>query len=166
MQYATASDIFDEMAALTPSYRGISYARLERGGIQWPCPHSGHPGTAYLHKDNFSHGPGKFNPVVYVPPAELPDAGYPLLLSTGRRYFHYHTGTMTWRTGALEVHYGNEYLEINQVDAAALGITDGDIAQVSSRCGLVKVETRISKVVPQGLVFTSFLFPEVATSTN
>ncbi len=162
MQYATASDIFDEMAALTPSYGGISYARLEQGGIQWPCPHTGHPGTAYLHKDNFSRGPGKFNPVVYVPPAELPDAGYPLLLSTGRRYFHYHTGTMTRRTGALEVHYGTEYLEINQADAAALGITDGDIAQVSSRRGLVKVEARISKVVPQGLVFTSFHFPEVA----
>jgi predicted molibdopterin-dependent oxidoreductase YjgC len=137
LQYATASDIFDEMAALTPTYAGISYARLEQGSIQWPCPEAGHPGTAYLHKDQFSRGLGKFNPVEYLPPAELPDAGYPLVLSTGRRYFHYHTGTMTQRTGALEVHYGTEYLEINQADAAALGIADGDIAQVSSRRGQI-----------------------------
>ncbi len=162
MQYATASDIFDEMALLTPTYAGISYARLEQGDIQWPCPNANHPGTTYLHKDKFLRGLGKFNPVEYIPPAEMPDAGYPLLLSTGRRYFHYHTGTMTQRTGALEVHYGTEYLEINQADAASLGIADGDMAQVSSRRGQVKIAARISKVVPQGLVFTSFHFPEVA----
>lgn len=162
MQYPTTSDIFDEIASLTPSYAGISYARLEQGGIQWPCPNAEHPGTKYLHKDKFSRGLGKFNPVEYIPPAEMPDTDYPLVLSTGRRHFHYHTGTMTQRTGALEVHYGTEYLEINQADAAALGIVDGDKVRVTSRRGQVEVAVRVTDVVPQGLVFTSFHFPAVA----
>ncbi|SFR13008.1 formate dehydrogenase major subunit [Desulfoscipio geothermicus DSM 3669] len=162
MQYASASNIFDEIASLTPSYAGISYARLELGGIQWPCPDADHPGTPYLHKDKFVRGLGKFNPVEYIPPAELPDQDYPLVLSTGRRHFHYHTGTMTQRTGALEVHYGAEHLEINPADAAALNVAEGDTVLMKSRRGQVEVTARITDVVPRGMVFTSFHFPEVA----
>lgn len=162
MQYASASDIFDEIASLTPSYAGISYARLEQGGIQWPCPSADHPGTPYLHKDKFVRGLGKFNPVEYIPPAEQPDQEYPFVLSTGRRHFHYHTGTMTQRTGALEVYYGDEYLEINPLDATNLGLIDGDKVIVKSRRGQVEVKARVTNMVPQGLVFTSFHFPEVA----
>lgn len=162
MHYASTADIFDEIASLTPSYAGISYSRLEQGGIQWPCPNAEHPGTTYLHKDTFSRGLGKFNPVEYIPPAEMPDTEYPLVLSTGRRHFHYHTGTMTQRTGALELYYDTEYLEISQADAAALGVADGDNVRVLSRRGQVEVMARVTDVVPQGLVFTSFHFPAVA----
>lgn len=162
MRYSSAAEIFDEIAALTPSYAGISYARLEEGGLQWPCPTPDHPGTAYLHKDKFVRGLGKFSPVEYIPPAEQPDQDYPLVLSTGRRHFHYHTGTMTQRTGALEEFYGEEYLEVNQNDAAKLDICDGDKVKVTSRRGSVKVQARVGDVVPEGMVFTSFHFPAVA----
>lgn len=162
MTYASLAEICDEIASLTPSYAGISYSRLEEGGIQWPCPTPDHPGTAYLHKDKFVRGKGKFNPVEYIPPAEQPDNDYPFVLSTGRRYFHYHTGTMTMRTGTLEVHYGTEYLEINPDDACKLGVAEGDTVRVESRRGRVEVKAHITDMVPRGLVFTSFHFPEVA----
>jgi len=82
--YASASEILDEIASLVPSYAGISYERLERGGLQWPCPSKYHPGTPYLHKGRFARGLGKFHVVGYLPPAELPDDEYPFYLSTGR----------------------------------------------------------------------------------
>jgi len=163
MQYCSAGEIFDEIASVTPSYAGISYARLEEeGGLQWPCPAPDHPGTPYLHKDKFVRGLGKFSPVEYIPPAEEPDSQYPMVLSTGRRYFHYHTGTMTQRTGALEEYYGEEFLEVNEKDAARLGISDGDKVKVTSRRGSVEVAARIGDVVPEGMVFTSFHLPAVA----
>ncbi len=162
MSYNSAAEVMQEIASLTPSYAGISYERLEQGGIQWPCPNPEHPGTPVLHVGKFSRGMGKFSPVEYVAPAEMPDEQYPLVLSTGRRRVHYHTGTMTMRTGALEVHYGTEYLEINSADAVKLGIADGDKVRVTSRRGSVELGASITDVVPEGLVFTSFHFPEVA----
>ncbi len=162
MHYASAEEIFNEIVSLTPSYAGISYARLEEGGIQWPCPAPDHPGTPYLHKDKFVRGLGKFSPVEYIPPAEQPDKEYPLVFSTGRRHFHYHTGTMTQRTGTLEEYYGEEFLEVNERDAAKLGIAGGDMVRVTSRRGSVEVKARVGDIVPEGMVFTSFHFPAVA----
>jgi predicted molibdopterin-dependent oxidoreductase YjgC len=162
MKYDSPADIMKEIASLTPSYGGISYERLEKGGLQWPCPTAGHPGTPVLHVGKFSRGLGKFHPVEYVPPAEMPDESYPLILSTGRRHFHYHTGTMTRRTGALEVYCSREHLEINPADAAGLGIMDGSRVRVVSRRGSVELAARVTEIVPVGLVFTSFHFPEVA----
>ncbi|BAF60826.1 hypothetical formate dehydrogenase [Pelotomaculum thermopropionicum SI] len=161
MKYNSAEEIFDEMRKVTPSYAGISYARLEQGSLQWPCPAPDHPGTRFLHAGKFVRGLGKFHPVEHVPPDELPDAEYPFVLSTGRRRYHYHTGTMTHRTGALEVFYPSEYLEINCADAEKLGICDGDRVRVSSRRGFVEVAARITAMVPPGLVFTSFQYPDV-----
>ncbi|MCL6612455.1 MAG: molybdopterin-dependent oxidoreductase, partial [Peptococcaceae bacterium] len=161
MNYESPAEVMKEIAQLTPSYGGISYQRLEKGGLQWPCPAPDHPGTPVLHVGKFSRGLGKFHPVEYVPPAETPDGQYPLVLSTGRRYYHYHTGTMTQRTGALEVYYGQEHLEINPADAAGLGIRDGDRVRVTSRRGSVELKARITDVVPPGMVFTSFHFPGV-----
>ena len=77
MNYEGPEDIMAEIAALTPSYAGITYPRLEKGGLQWPCPDKEHPGTKYLHKGKFARGLGLFNPVVYKPSAELPDEEYP-----------------------------------------------------------------------------------------
>jgi len=159
MSYASAADIFNEMRALTPSYAGIGYERLERGGLQWPCPNEEHPGTPYLHVGKFSRGLGRFHVVEQVPPAELPDDDYPLVLSTGRRLAQYHTGTMT-RRSLLEEHYGREHLEISCEDAQALDIADGDMVRVSSRRGAIEIQARVSDVVTPGLVFTTFHFRE------
>lgn len=161
MQYGSPSEIMAEIAGLTPSYGGISYERLEQQSLQWPCPSPEHPGTPILHQQSFPRGRGKFHPVVYVPAAEIPDVEYPLVLSTGRRLYHYHTGTMTLRTGTLEKHYPSEYLEINPQDAAPLGLVDGEQVKVISRRGKVELAVRITEVTPPGLVFTSFHYPQV-----
>ena len=161
MSYDAASEVFDEIAAVTPSYGGLSHARLDKGGIQWPCPTPDHPGTPILHKDKFVRGLGKFTPVAFVPPAEVPDQEYPFVLNTGRRYYHYHTGTMTLRTDALEVHYSEDHLEINPVDAEKLGVCDGDRVKVTSRRGFIELAARVTDVVTPGQVFTSFHFPDI-----
>jgi formate dehydrogenase alpha subunit len=161
MCYNSASEIFAEMAKVTPAYAGISYGRLEQGGLQWPCPTSEHPGTKFLHAGKFSRGLGKFNPVEHIPPDEMPDEDYPFILSTGRRRYHYHTGTMTQRTEALEVFYPTEFLEINCADAAKLGVCDGDMLKVTSRRGTAEVVAKITDRVVPGMVFTSFQYPDV-----
>jgi predicted molibdopterin-dependent oxidoreductase YjgC len=163
MHYNSAEEIMAEISKVTPAYGGISYARLEQEkSLQWPCPTAEHQGTPFLHIGKFSRGLGKFHAVEHIPQAEIPDAEYPLILNTGRRLYHYHTGTMTQRTGALEVAYGEEYLEINAVDAEALCICDGDMVKVTSRRGQVEVAARITSKVTPGMVFTSFHYPEVA----
>ncbi len=162
LKYKSVSEIMDEIASVTPSYAGISYSRLEQGSLQWPCPTPDHPGTRYLHSGKFTRGLGKFHPVEYVTPDEMPDTEYPLVLSTGRRLYHYHTGTMTQRTSALEVAYPDEYLEINSFDAEKLGVCDGDKVKVTSHRGNVEVAARITDKVTPGMVFTSFHYPEVA----
>lgn len=162
MDYESPAQIMEEIARLTPSYGGISYQRLESRSLVWPCPAPDHPGTPILHVGKFARGLGKFHPVDYIPPDEEPDEEYPLILNTGRRHFHYHTGTMTLRTGALEEYYGQEYLEVNPADAKALGIADGERVRVVSRRGRVEVTARVVDTVPPGVVFTSFHFPEVA----
>jgi formate dehydrogenase major subunit/formate dehydrogenase alpha subunit len=162
MDYASPAEIMEEIRRLTSSYAGITYERLDKGGLHWPCPAEDHPGTPILHVGKFARGLGKFHPVEHIPPDEMPDEEYPLVLSTGRRLLHYHTGTMTLRTGTLEVHYPEEYLEVNPEDAARLGIESGDLVRVTSRRGLVEVRARVTEVVPPGLVFTSFHFPAVA----
>jgi formate dehydrogenase alpha subunit len=158
MKYSSPAAIMAEAAILTPSYGGIEHHRLENGGLQWPCPDPTHPGTAILHQGTFSRGLGKFNTVEYLPAAETPDSEYPLLLSTGRRLYHYHTGTMTLRT-ALQEHFAADYLEINPLDANKLGIKCGDWVKVSSRRGKIQLSVKITEIVPPGTVFTSFHFP-------
>ena len=97
--FETSSEIMDEIASVTPQYGGISHERLEGGGLQWPCPTPEHPGTVYLHGEKFGtpSGKGKFAALEYRPPAEMPDEEYPLVLTTGRSLYQYHTGSMTRR---------------------------------------------------------------------
>lgn len=162
--YSSASEIFDEIASVTPQYAGISYERLERGSLQWPCPTKEHPGTRYLHEGKFSRGLGKFTGVDFKPPAELPDAEYPFVLNTGRRLYHYHTGTMTRRAKGLNTIYSEEFLEINPADARKLGIQEGDMVKVSSRRGEILLKADVTDRVPPGMVFTSFHFSEAAVN--
>ncbi len=159
--YQSPAEIFDELAGLTPSYAGINYQRLERGGLQWPCPSKYHPGTPYLHKDRFVRGLGRFHPVEYRPPAEVPDGEYPFYLSTGRIRFHYHTGTMTRRSRGLDCIAPEGFIEMNLLDAESLGITDGDWVRVISRRGAIKARVKLTERCSAGMIFSTFHFKEV-----
>ncbi|MDN5332224.1 MAG: formate dehydrogenase alpha subunit [Tepidanaerobacteraceae bacterium] len=164
MTYADPSEIMDEIASFTPSYGGISYDRLEGPGIQVPCPHKDHPGTPYLHKGSFARGKGKFIPVDYTPPAERTDEKYPLVLTTGRVLFHYHTGTMTRKIDFLNKKCPGPFVEINPADAQKLGISDGDEVYVKSRRGKIKLPARVTGKIKQGVVFVPFHFAEAAAN--
>ncbi len=156
--------IMDEIANLTPSYGGISYERLEGGGLQWPCPNKEHLGTAILHTEQFTRGKGHFIPLEYKPPMELPDDEYPLVLTTGRNLYHFHTGTLTRKVKGLNILRSEELVEINPSDASALGITDGEMVKVISRRGEVTAKARVTEVSPAGVVFMTFHFAESPTN--
>lgn len=161
MPYRDASEIMDEIAALTPSLSGISYDRLEGNGLQWPVPEAGHPGTSILHTTRFPRNGGlaRFAPVEYLPPGEEPDAEYPLVLVTGRVLQHYNAGTMTRRTRLAQV-VDRDYLEIHPVDALRYGIAEGDEVSVASRRDSVRLTAKVGDRVAPGTVFTTFHFPE------
>jgi formate dehydrogenase alpha subunit len=158
------SQIMDEMATLTPSYGGISYERLEDGGIQWPCPDSKHPGTPILHAEKFTRGKGKFIPLEYRPPAELPDDDYPLLLTTERSRYHFHTGTMTRKVSGLDALVSEGMVEINPKDASALGIGDGEMVKVISRRGDITAKAKVTEVSPVKVITMNFHFAESPTN--
>jgi len=158
--FKNASRIMDEIASLTPSYGGIGYKRLEKDGLQWPCPTQEHPGTPILHTQQFTRGKGQFIPLDYKPPMELPDKQYPLVLTTGRSLYHFHTGTMTRRVEGLNVLMKEGEVEINPADAAKLGIADGDKVKVASRRGEVVAKANVTEASPAGVVFMTFHFAE------
>ncbi len=158
--YADPAAIMQEIAAVTPSYGGISYDRLEGEGLQWPCPTPDHPGTPILHTARFSRGAGKFHPVEHKAAAEIPDAEYPLTLTTGRILQHYHTGSMTRRVAGLDFLAPHERVEVNPTDAAEMGIADGDWIRVTSRRGEVTARAHLSPRPRRGLVFMTFHYAE------
>lgn len=163
--YGGPEDILREAAALTPIYGGITPERLAaQGFLQWPCPTAEHAGTPYLHKGRFSRGLGAFTPVEYLPAAELTDEDYPLILSTGRSLFHYHTGTMTRRTPKLAQEVPENYVEINPADAERLGVGKSGWVRVSSRRGSLEAKAWITRRVPMGMVFVPFHFAESAAN--
>jgi formate dehydrogenase alpha subunit len=158
--FSSTAEIMQEMASLTPSYGGISHERLDRGSLQWPCPNAEHPGTPILHVGKFTRGLGKFTPVSFIQPAELPDAEYPLLLTTGRLLYHFHTGTVTRRVAGLQAMAPEEFAEVNPLDAGRLGLADGDHAVLTSRRGRVESRVRVTDKVPEGVVSMTFHFAE------
>ena len=158
------SQIMDEITSLTPSYGGISYNRLEEGGLQWPCPTQDHPGTPILHTKQFTRGKGRFIPLEYKPAMELPDDDYPLILTTERSLYHFHTGTLTRRVKGLNILRDEELVEINPRDASALGIADGEMVKVVSRRGEVTAKARVTEVSPVGVISMSFHFAESPTN--
>ena len=163
MNYACPSEIMHEINMLTPSYGGITYARLEDSwGIQWPCPDKAHPGTGYLHKDKFAKGLGTFMPCEFKPLAEVPDDEYDFLLTTGRIYYHYHTGTMTRRISTLEREAPWSFIEINPADANRIGIRQNDLVEVTSRRGSIKARAEVTPRVPPRVVFSTFHFHEAS----
>ena len=163
-EFSQPSEIMEEITSLTPSYGGISYKRLEGGGLQWPCPTKDHPGTPILHTQQFTRGKGRFIPVEYKPPMELPDKKYPLVLTTGRSLYQYHTGTMTRKVEGLNVLKGEGEVELNPADASKLRIKDGEKVKVSSRRGEVLAKARVTETSPVGVVFMTFHFAESPTN--
>jgi predicted molibdopterin-dependent oxidoreductase YjgC len=158
--FPSASAIFDEMTLVTPIYRGMSFQRLAGEGLQWPCPDASHPGTPILHTQGFPRGRGKFNPVLAQDPAEMPDDEYPLILTTGRVLYHYHSGTMTRRSEPLDWREPGGSVEIHPDDAAAIDLADGAPVVVASRRGRVEARAQLSERVPPGTVFLAFHWRE------
>jgi formate dehydrogenase alpha subunit len=164
MRYDNPAAIMAEIAALTPSYGGIDYDRIDQLGLCWPCPDKTHPGTPILHRERFSRGLGRFSPTGYLAPAELPDAEFPLLLTTGRTYFHWHTGTMTRRSHLLDREERTAFVEISPEDARQLSVGQGEEVQVASRRGQITARARITEMVPTGTIFLPFHFAEGAAN--
>ncbi len=165
--FSRPEEVFEEIRKVTPSYAGISYRRLGTQGLQWPVPDEEHPGTPILHAEKFPTGKvgkGRFTPCEYREPAETPDAEYPLVLTTGRLLFHYHTGTMTRRSPSLVREIDRAFVEVNPEDAGKLGIGDGERVKVSSRRGSVEVEARVTDKVDKGVIFIPFHFAEAAAN--
>jgi formate dehydrogenase alpha subunit len=162
--FESPSQIMEEIGNVTPSYGGISYRRLETESLQWPCPTDEHPGTAILHTAQFSRGKGHFVPLEYKPSAELPDDEYPLMLTTDRLLFHFHTGTMTRKVKGLNTFRGEELMAINPEDAKKLVIADGEKVKVISRRGEVTAKVRITDEAPAGTIAMTFHFAETPTN--
>lgn len=163
--FASPGEIMAEIARVTPSYGGVSFERLERDRwLQWPVPNPEHPGTAFLHKDRFSRGLGKFHAVPFKPPAEVPDADYPLILTTGRYASQYHTGSMTRRSEKLEQEHPEAWCEMHPEDARRAGLEDRGSVRVSSRRGAIELGLRVTPSAQKGVVFVPFHYAEAAAN--
>jgi formate dehydrogenase major subunit len=145
----------------------MDYTRLEKPeALHWPCPTKEHPGTPILHKEKFSHpdGLGIFTPIEWKPPAEVPDKEYPLILTTGRCIWHWHTGSMTRRSVDLEREEPTGWVEINPEDAKEMGIKDKEMVKAISRRGEITIGARVTKTIKKGVVFIPFHFVECAAN--
>lgn len=158
--YESAKEIMKEISAVKPSFGGINYERLEKESLQWPCRSLTDPGTPIMHVGSFARGKGLFKAIPYKQAQELPDEEYPYLMSTGRMLYHYNTRAMTGRTEGINQIANHSYIEINAVDAQALGIQEGDKVEVHSRRGKIETYAAVgNRVFPQE-VFMTFHFPD------
>ena len=159
-KHQTPSDVMDEIARVAPKlFGGVSYARLQPDGLQWPCPSPDHPGTGTVHSEGFLRGKGRLVTLDFVPSPEHDQDGYPFLLITGRALEHYNVGTMTRRTPNRDL-LPADFLEIHSTDAARHHIKDGQTVQVQSRWGSTRAPARITGRVSPGTLFLTFHFPE------
>lgn len=159
-----ASEVFDEMTKCWVAMAGMSYERIEDEGLVWPCPDKDHPGTPVLHIGTFPRGKGYLSAITWSGPEELPDAEYPLVLTTGRVLYQYHTGTMTRRSEVLEGSAPSAYVEMHPDDATELKVADEEIVRASSRRGQIKLAVRITDRVTKGLVFIPFHYKEASVN--
>ena len=163
--HLTAAQIMDEIATVTPSFGGISHARLDSEavagkGLQWPCPSPFHPGTPIMHVGKFARGLGYFRPAQYTPSMELPDEEYPLTMMTGRILYHYNACAMTDKTDGINKIAGESFIELNTEDAEALGIADREMVKVSSRRGTIKTRAIVSDKTRPGECWMPFHYIE------
>lgn len=161
MNYDSPIDILDEINRVTPSYRGITFDRLNNSwGLQWPCPDEKHDGTPFLHKDKFARGLGFFDPREYAPPPEVPDEEFPFQLITGRVGFQFHTGTMTRKVSILEREEPKAFLEMNPKDARRLKLINGSKVAIESRRGELYLPVKITNDIPEKVVFSTFHYSD------
>lgn len=163
-EYSSPEEIMEEIRSLVPSYGGITFKRLDKGSLQWPCTDINHPGTKFLHKEKFVRGLGKFTVNEYEESSQKSTEAYPYILTTGRLQHHYHTGTMTRRAWALDREYPHGFMEINPIDAKNLGLRERGKVKVTSSIGHVITEVHITDKIVQGVVFIPFHFWEVAVN--
>jgi formate dehydrogenase major subunit len=161
MAYSHPEQIMQEVAALTPTFHGVSYARIERlGSVQWPCnEHTPEAGTAIMHEGGFMRGKGRFIITQYVASQEKVTRKYPLLLTTGRILSQYNVGAQTRRTPNNQWH-DEDRLEIHPHDAEERGIRDGAWVGIESRAGQTVLRAVVSERMQPGVVYTTFHFPE------
>ncbi len=164
--YNSTEEIMTEISLLTPIYGGITGEKIENQGIQWPCPDTDHPGTPFLHGEKFQtpSGRGKFMPLRYIPSSEPPSKEFPLILTTDRSLFHFHTSTMTGRITGLNLLDSEEFILINPADADILGIGDRELVRISTRRGSLEVRIKITDVCPPGIVSMTFHFENTHTN--
>ncbi len=163
--YQHPSEIYAELASLSPKFAGISHERIEEeGGLQWPVTTPDAPSTEYLHKGGVLRGKGLFQAVEFRPPFEQADPEYPLVLSTGRTLYHYNAATQTRRSTGLSEKQPEGFVEIHKRDARRLGVEDGQMVDVVSRRGRVRCRAMISKQVRRGAIWMPFHFPEARTN--
>ncbi|WP_443743453.1 formate dehydrogenase subunit alpha [Sutterella sp.] len=161
----TPAEIMDEIASVTPSFAGISHKRLDSAkvagcGLQWPCTGPDHPGTPILHVGKFTRGLGHYSTALYRASSELPDAEYPLMLTTGRVLYHYNACAMTDKTEGINEISGHSFIELNTKDAKRLGIADGDRVKVSSRRGVIDSVAHVSDKTNVGESWMPFHFQD------
>jgi formate dehydrogenase (NADP+) alpha subunit len=165
-EFEGPEQVMEEIASVTPSYGGVTYPRIDGAGLHWPVPNADHAGTPILHTKQFvtADGKGRFLPLHYRESAELPDAQYPLVLTTDRSLYHYHSGSMTRRVEGLNELRREELAIVNPRDAEALGIADGEMVRVVSRRGEVFTRAKVSGDCPPGLISMTFHFAESPTN--
>jgi formate dehydrogenase major subunit len=165
--FRDAAEVMDEIAKVTPNWRGVSHAKLERdGALQYPVETPEAMGTPFLFADRFPTPDGRalLVPVEYLPASELPDADYPFFLNSGRQMYHWHTGTMTRRSTGLDSREPVPTMDIHPGDASALGVADGDEVKVTSRRGSVVIGVRVSDRQARGQVFIPMHYREAAVN--
>jgi formate dehydrogenase alpha subunit len=161
----TPEGLFREIRDLTPSYAGLTYERIREVGLQWPCPNEDHPGTRFLHVGKFARGVALLTPIEYRPPAENPDGDFNLVMSTGRIMQHFHTGSMTRRSEALDVLVPSGHVELHPDEARQHGIATGDRVAVITRRGRIETAALVTDRVAPGSIFVPFHFAEAAANT-
>ncbi|AVT29622.1 formate dehydrogenase subunit alpha [Plantactinospora sp. BC1] len=170
MRYDHPSQIMDEIAALTPTFAGVSFDKLDKlGSVQWPCNDSAPEGTPIMHMEGFVRGRGRFVQTPFVPTRERSTRKFPLILTTGRILSQYNVGAQTRRTSNVEWH-PEDVLEIHPHDAEVRGINDGDEVTLASRVGATSLRAVLSDRMPVGVVYTTFHHPvtgaNVVTTEN
>lgn len=165
MEYESVEEIFEEIRTVTPTMAGMTYDRLRAtGGINWPAPDEGHPGTSVLFVEAFPSGKGKLVACEWKPAFEVEDEEYPLILNTGRMLEHWHTGVMTRRSKALHGIQPEALVEMHPDDLQELGIKEGGFARVRSRRGEISLKAVGTDHTPRGSIFIPFHFEEAAAN--
>lgn len=163
--FQSPEEIWNEIRLVWKAGAGISYSRLEHGGLQWPCPSEDHPGTKILHADTFPHGPrAPLKCIPFDPPLEKADGEYPFLLNTGRTLYQFNAGTMTSRTGN-SVLRPTDTLDVAPADANRLNLRDGDQVRIRSRYGSSVLPVRVAPCQKPGELFATFHTPAASLNT-